>query len=142
LRAALAAISAGYVRPSLAVDGAELGLRWSPAPRPIVRLILVERNAETRDLKVEPATPQDAVEWAADLLREQRERLASLGGAAWRTALERVAEGERGILERSFHDLPTERLAIPASWDAPTSIEATARRLGIDGSPRPASPQG
>jgi hypothetical protein len=140
LRAGLARLSAGYVRPSLAVDAAELGLRWDLGARPIARLVLVERDADRSDLGTAPGSTHEAVEWAADLLREQRLRLGKLGGTRWREAIDRVADAERMLLERSFDGLPVHRLAIPAAWDAPTAVAASARWLGIDqgdGSGRP-----
>jgi hypothetical protein len=132
LRAWLATISAGYVRPSLAINGSELGSEWSPGARQIARLVLLERDADVSSLEAVSTSPQQAVEWAAELLLEQRTRLAAIGGTDWSVALDRVADVERGLLERSFDDRRVDRLAIPASWDAPTAVEATARRLGID----------
>jgi hypothetical protein len=132
LRAALARVSAGYVRPSLAVPGSELGLRWTPEARRIGRLVLIERDADRSSLDVTPASPTDAVDWAAQLLREQRVLLADLGGSAWRTAIATTAGVERAILERSFDGRPVERLSIPASWDAPTAVGSVSEWLGID----------
>ena len=132
LRAALARVSAGYVRPSLAVQASELGQRWTPEARRIGRLVLIERDADRSSLDVVPASPTDAVDWAAQLLREQRVRLADLGGTAWRTAIATTAGVERALLERSFDGRPVERLAIPANWDAPTAVGAVAERLGVD----------
>jgi hypothetical protein len=132
LRAGLARLSAGFVRPSLAVDGAELGQRWDPRDRPIARLVLIERHAVRSDLEAVSASPQEAVEWAAELLSEQRSRLAILGGGAWRLAIEQTAAVEHTILRRSFDGLPVDRIAIPGSWDAPTAVAATARWLGIE----------
>ena len=132
LRAALARVSAGYVRPSLAVKGSELGQHWNAEGRQIARLVLIERDAHRSDLGALSGTPIEAVEWAAELLKEQRRRLVDLGGTSWRTAIDRVADVERTVLERSFDGRPVDRLAIPASWDAPTAVEATARWLGID----------
>jgi hypothetical protein len=133
LRALMAAVSGGYVRPSLAVNGSELGLRWNPEARQIARLVLLERDADVSTLEAVATSAQQAVEWAGELLQEQRVRLADLGGPEWSAAIDRAAELEHGLLERSFADRPVARLAIPASWDAPTAVEATARLLGIDG---------
>lgn len=138
LRAALGRLSAGYVRPSLAVDGAELGLRWNPDGRSIARLILIERRAalgdvSRSDLDVTPGSTEQAVEWAAELLRDQRTKLAALGGPGWRAAIEGAADVERTLLARAFDGLPVEVVAIPGSWDAATAVAATARRLGIEG---------
>ena len=123
--------SAGFIRPSLAVDGSELGLRWKPECRPIVRLLLVERDAAQQELDALPASTQEAVEWAGQLLDEQRARLAALGGAEWAAAIEGVAAVEGSLLARAFVGLPVERIAIPGSWNAATAVAATARRLGI-----------
>ena len=132
LRAALARVSAGYVRPSLAVPGSELGLRWTPEAERIGRIVLIERDADRSSLDVEPALPSEAADWAAQLLREQRVRLADLGGTAWRNAIATTAGVERALLERSFAGRPVERLAIPASWDAPRAVGAVAEMLGVD----------
>jgi hypothetical protein len=132
LRAGLARLSAGYVRPSLAIDGAELGQRWNPEARPIARLVLVERDAAQSNLDVATGSTKQAIEWAAELLREQRTRLAILGGEAWHAAIEHAADIERRVLGQCFEGLPVDRVAIPGSWDAPTAVAATARWLGID----------
>jgi len=131
LRAGLARASSGFVRPSLAVDGSELGLRWRPNPRPIARLILVERDADAPQLDAVPASTEQALEWAGQLLHEQRARLASLGGAGWRAAIEQVAVVERSLLAQAFAGLPVERVAIPGSWNAAAAVAATAGLLGI-----------
>ena len=136
LRAVLASLSAGYVRPSLAIDAGELGRRWNPEARQIARLVLIERDAAGSDLEVASGSTEEAVDWAADLLREQRSRLGLLGGSAWITAIDRAASAERGILQHGFDGLSVDRLAIPGSWDAPTAVSATDRWLGID---RPAA---
>jgi len=131
LRAVLASLSAGYVRPSLAIDGGELGRRWNPEGRRISRMVLIERDAAGSDLEDASGSTEEAVDWAAELLREQRSRLALLGGSAWMTAIDRAASAERGILQRGLLGLRVDRLAIPGSWDAPTAIAATDRWLGI-----------
>ena len=132
LRAVLARLSVGYVRPSLAIDGAGLGLRWNPEARPIARLVLIERDAAQSDLDVASGSTEQAVEWGAELLRDQRSRLAILGGEAWRGAIERAAAADRDVLGQCFEGLPVDRLSIPGSWDAPTAIAATSRWLGIE----------
>jgi hypothetical protein len=132
LRAVLARLSAGYVRPSLAIDGVELGLRWNPERRPIARLVLIERNAAHSDLDIVSGSAEQAVGWAGELLHEQRARLAILGGAEWRTAIERAADVEHTVLVRTFDGLRVDRLAVPGSWDASTAVAATARWLGIE----------
>ena len=132
MRAALARVSAGYIRPSLAVPGSELGLRWAPEARQIGRLVLIERDADRSNLDAGPASPADAVDWAAQLLHEQRVRLADLGGTAWRRAVAATADVERVLLERSFDGRPVERLAVPGTWDAPRAVGAVAEWLGLD----------
>ena len=131
LRGVVATVSRGFVRPSLAVPAAALGRGQGSEPARIARIVLIERDADRSDLTTEPSTPEAAVDWAARLLGEQRERLARLGGSAWAEALERTADSERVLLGRAFAGIAVEHVAIPRAWDARTAVAATARWLSI-----------
>lgn len=131
IRGVVATASRGFVRPSLAVPAAVLGRGQGTEPARIARIVLIERGADRSDLATEPSTSEAAVDWAARLLGEQRERLARLGGSAWAEALERTAESERALLARAFAGIAVEHVAIPRAWDAPTAVAATARWLSI-----------
>ncbi len=131
LRGVVARASRGFVRPSLAVRAAELGTGQPNRPGSIDRIILIERDADRTALVSEPSSTEAALDWAAELLREQRERLVPLGGARWEDAVERTAAEERLILATAFAGVGVQRLAIPRAWDAATAVEATARLLSI-----------
>lgn len=131
VRGAVASASRGFIRPSLAVPAAALGSGQLSRPGSIDRIILIERDADRAALVTEPSSTEAAIDWAAELLREQRERLVRLGGSRWEAAIERTAAEERLILGGAFAGFHVERLAIPRAWDAATAIDATARLLGI-----------
>ena len=130
-RGLVSAVSRGFIRPSLAVDRAELGGSWRAEPLAIRRIVLVERAGASGTLLVEPGDGSMAVGWAADLLAEQRGRLGRAGGA-WPTALEEIGEQERAILDVAFVGLPVERVAVPPTWSAPAAVPALARHLGLE----------
>lgn len=129
LRRAVAALSFGYVRPSLAVAPAELGAAWSPGGLPFGSVVLVERSAAVTELDRTVADGAAAIEWATELLRDQRSRLRAVADEAWRESLDRVIELERATLARAFARASVELVRIPAAWDAPRAIEALDRLL-------------
>lgn len=131
IRGVVARASRGFVRPSLAVPTTALGAGQPAQPRPIGRIFLIERDAERHTLASAPASTENAVDWSAGLLREQRERLVRLGGPGWQEAVERTAEVERMILGRAFAGVGVERLAIPREWAAARAVDATGRLLGM-----------
>lgn len=131
IRGAVASASRGFIRPSLAVPAAALGTGQLSGPGSIDRIILIERDADRAALVTEPSSTEAAMDWAAELLREQRERLVRLGGSHWEAAIERTAAEERLILGGAFAGVHVERLAIPRAWDAATAVDATARLLSI-----------
>ena len=132
VRRSVATLTRGYVRPSLAVDGTELGGTWHPEPLPIRRIVLVERSSESDVLLVEPADREAAVAWAAELLGEQRARLGRAGGD-WFAALDGTWGLERAVLNEGFATSPVERISVPRRWDASTAVDAIARYLRLEG---------
>jgi len=135
LRGTVAAATGGFVRPSLAVQAAELGGAWRPGPLPAARIVLVERRTDAVALVVEPATMERAVDWARRVLVEQRERLAMIGGEAWRPALEAAARTELEILRAALAGTPVQAIAVPAGWSAAEGIARTAAALGLEPGP-------
>jgi hypothetical protein len=132
LRGALATATGGWVRPSLAVRPAELGGTWQPEPLRAARIALVERRADVAAVVVEPATPERAVDWAVQVLGEQRARLATIGGDAWRDLLEATAAAEADLLLAALTGTPVQSVTVPAGWPAAEGIAATATALGLE----------
>lgn len=133
LRAAVAILSRGFIRPSLAVDPAELGGTWRPEPVRAARIVLVERRPDVDAVRSVAAGVEQAVAWSREVIASQRERLAGLGGPGWRSSLEAAAEVETALLRRAFAGLAVESIAVPAGWPAPAAIAALARELRLEG---------
>jgi hypothetical protein len=134
LRGWMAGLSRGWVRPSLGVDRMELGGTWAPAGVSIGRVVIVERAGSAGSIDVSTALPAAAVKTAADLLEEQRRRLAVAAGAAWATRFAEVQAVESSILNEGLASITVERIVVPDRWAAGASISALARQLGLDDS--------
>ena len=132
LRRIVAALSGGYVRPSLAVDRSAIGSTWLPGPLSIDRIVLLERGPHAGELRTERATEQDAVAWAVRLLDEQRSRLEIERDAGWRVRLAAVIASEQGILAEAFAGRSIERIVVPTDRPARLAVDALARHLGFD----------
>jgi hypothetical protein len=130
----MAALSRGWVRPSLGVDRMELGGAWAPAGVPIGRVVIVERSGSAGSIDVSSALPAAAVDTAANLLEEQRRRLLIAAGAAWATRFAEVQAVELSILNEGLASIAIERIVVPDRWAAGASISALARQLGLDDS--------
>ena len=135
LRGVVATATGGFVRPSLAVDPGELGGTWEPEPVLATRIALVERRADAVTIAVEPATTERAVEWARQVLVEQRERLASIGGATWLPSLQATALAEADLLLAAMAGTPVNAVVVPAGWSAAEGIARTAAALGLEPGP-------
>jgi hypothetical protein len=131
LRKALAAATLDYVRPSLGIDREAIGARWVPGPLDIGRVVLLERSEAGGGLRVEAATVDDALGWAARLLAEQRARLRVADDAAWRGRLETVTAAERSILRTAFEGRIIQRLMVPREGGASEAVSAVAEQLGF-----------
>ena len=132
VRGAVAAVTRGFVRPSLAVEPGELGGTWQPEPLQATRIALVERRADVDALVVDPATTDRALDWAATVLAEQRARLVSVGGATWLPMLEATASAEAGLLRAAFAGIPVHAISMPAGWSAAEGVTRTAAALGLE----------
>ena len=131
-RRLVAALSRGFVRPSLAVDPEDLGRRWDPAPTRAARILLLERNPDVSDVQVVPANLDRALAWAERVLAEQRSRLLRLPDDEWAARLATTAVREREILASAIAGVPVHEVRIPANWEAPRAIATTARALGLE----------
>lgn len=131
-RRIVATITGGFVRPSLAVDPTELGGRWDPAPIPAARILLLARDPAVSGVQVVPADTDRALGWAADVLREQRSRLASLADPGWTARLDAVAALERDLLAQAITGIPVLEVRIPGAWEAARTIESTAGALALE----------
>lgn len=131
LRGLVARLSRGFVRPSLAVDATELGGTVQTAPRRPVRLILLDRR-DVSGLVQEEVSLESAVEMAAELLVEQRSRLASVGGPDWRSAIAAAAARESTTLGQAFASISITRLTLPRAWPAAEAVAAVAGGLGLE----------
>ncbi len=132
LRGVVSRLTGGFVRPSLAVDPAELGSPRSMGPRPPARVIMLDRRDGVTHLEERDASPEDAIAWAGELLTEQRAKLSRAGGEVWRTAIADVTVAEAAILSRAFGSVPIASVTVPRAWPAPRAVSAVARQLGLD----------
>jgi hypothetical protein len=135
VRGLISTLSRGYVRPSLAVDPAELGGPPASMTSRPTRLILLDRRDDLAEISDAAATVDDAVAWAADLLAEQRARLRALGGREWSAALQDVAAREADILRDAFAGVDCRRVSVPRAWGAPRAVSSTAVHLGFEAPP-------
>lgn len=129
-RGVVSELTRGFIRPSLAVDPAELGRRWDPAPARAARILLLERSPGAPDVAIAPSDAGRALDWAAEVLREQRSRLARVADAGWASRLSEVAARERETLGAAIDGVPVLEVRIPEAWGAQRAIAATATALG------------
>lgn len=131
LRKLLSAGTLGYVRPSLSVDRSAVGGHWVPGPIAIERVVLLERGVHVGGLRSDAATVDEAIDWAARLLSEQRGRIELGDDPAWRVRLRAVAARESEILATAFRDRSIQRLVVPRDRPANEAIAAVAEHLGL-----------
>jgi ABC-type uncharacterized transport system YnjBCD ATPase subunit len=130
-RAIVDRLTAGYVRPSLAVDPVEMGRSRELSSGVIRRVLLIEPRAPVMDLTV---TSGDMVALLADargLFESQRARLWNVAPAGWREATAHVAIEEERIIRSALDGLPFERVQMPTGWPPVRSVEALSGLLGI-----------
>jgi len=130
-RRAMAALSLGLVRPSLAVDPAELGRRWDPGPIPAARILLLGRDPSVRDVEIVMTDTHRALDWAEEVITEQRSKLTRVGDEAWSDRLRATSSREREILTAAIEGVAVHEVRIPDNWPAARAIEATARAIGL-----------
>jgi hypothetical protein len=134
-RGAIARISRGYVRPSLAIDAREMAL---PSDRQSIdaavslkRLLILEPRAPVRVLQVVPESLPSALSTTRQVFNLQRKRLSSIASSDWRSRLEETAELEESILAEAFDRLLLERVRIPSGWSATRAVDALADLVGV-----------
>jgi hypothetical protein len=123
-------MTAGFVRPSLAVDAAELDRAHEPGSGTISRVLVLEPRAPVRDLESIPEELSSAVSTARRVFELQRARLWSIAPPEWRALINEVAEIEEQILTAAFRRARLERVRIPAHWEPKRSIDALAAVVG------------
>jgi hypothetical protein len=138
-RAALVALrwvataSRGVVAPSLPLLWTALGSRGQlPGPVGVGRVVVVVRGDAGADITVTGLQPSDVVELAAEILGEQRTRLARVTGARWAEAARAAEAQERRTLATALGATPAERWTVPKRWTAPEAVGALAARLGVE----------
>ena len=121
-------VTAGYVRPSLAIaTSAVLGAVESEEA-PLARLVVLERTANLSRIEVQRIDSDAALATAAAVMEDQRRHLARLG-PAWSRRLEEVAVSERSVLADAIARVGAERVLIPNGWTAKASVDALWERL-------------
>ena len=131
-------LSRGYVRPSLAVDPADIGHASAVESVAIRRVLLLEPRAPALDIEVTAGDMTTLLSGARDVIESQRVRLWSVAPEGWREATTPIAAQEQEILRSAFDGLPFERVRIPAGWPPERSIDALAQLAGL--TPRPIVP--
>jgi hypothetical protein len=123
-------LTAGYVRPSLAIQAAELDPAHEPSSGRITRVIVLEPRAPVRDLESIPEELSSALSTARRVFELQRARLWSIAPSDWRLLIRETAEMEDRILTTAFRTARIERVRIPAHWEPKRSIDALAVLVG------------
>jgi hypothetical protein len=131
-RAAVRHATRGYVRPSLAVAPRDLGQTRPGDPRPVHRLVLVERSDAIDVLATSPVDAISVADTTDRLLERQRARLGVDGDPKWARALSAVRATERDVVLRAADAAEPQRLVIPGRWDAPRAVCALASALGLE----------
>lgn len=127
----VATVTRAFVRPSLAVDVAELGGQWDATPRRATRVVLIERSSEVTNVQIGSANAAAASTWAQAILAEQRAKLRRLDDAAWAARIEAAEVREAEILAEALAGIAIRHVRIPEGWPAARAIEATAGALQL-----------
>jgi hypothetical protein len=128
-------LTRGYVRPSLAVDLADMGHRPAVGTVAIRRVLLLEPRAAVVDMEVTTGDMTTMLAGAHDVIESQRARLWSVAPQGWREAAAPIAAQEQEILRSALNGLPFERVRIPAGWPPQRSIDALAQLIGLTSGP-------
>jgi hypothetical protein len=139
-RGVLDRLTAGYVRPSMAIDPRELG---APDPRPsapVERVLLLEPHAPGRALECESVEPRTALSTVHDVFDHQRARLWSISPPAWRSLINEVGAVEEQILTAAWRQVRLERVRIPVGWSPKQAVDALTELVEAEHGPRAAKP--
>ena len=122
----------GYVRPSLAVDGSELGPTAREAT--LGRVMVLERTTNPSTTTDTLAGGEETVELLRDVLREQRRHLGALG-PGWQSALDEAAAVEETVLSEALVSIPIQRLRLADGLTAPEAVDLVWDHLVRSSSP-------
>jgi hypothetical protein len=122
-------LTRGRIRPSLAVDIADLGRQVAP-PGPLGRIVLLKRVAGDQ-MRLRDATADEAVRDSIAALSEQRARLARVLPDQWHTELAATLEGEGRTLSAAFASVPVTAVEVPESSDPGDAVTGLADVLGL-----------
>lgn len=128
-------LTGGYVRPSLAVDPADMGHDRELRSALIRRVVLVEPRATVEHVEVTSVDMATLVSDTRHLFESQRARLWSVAPPGWRGALAPTGAQELDVLRSALDGLPCERVRMPAGWPPKRSIEALAQLIGMTSEP-------
>jgi hypothetical protein len=131
-------LTRGYVRPSLAVDLADMAHTRAVGSMAIRRVLLLEPRAPVVDMEVTTGDMTTLLAGAHDVIESQRARLWSVAPEGWREATAPIAAQEQEILRSALDGLPFERVRLPAGWPPQRSIDALAQLIGL--TPGPMAP--
>ena len=131
--ACLAAVTRGWVAPSLPLAWRDLGGVPLSEVAPTRRVVVIERGGAGghEALLVSPLASEAATVVAAAVIREQRSRLRQVLDAGWDTAFKAAEAAEDGVLRRALGGLPAQRWTVPAGYSAAEAVSELASRLGV-----------
>ena len=130
--ALLGTLTGGRLRPSLPLEHAALGPARRVSPRPLTRIVIVERDrSDDGRLRAEDVDVRHAVTVAQQLLERQRVRLLAVGSRELRDTIDRVVEDEATMLTAAFDGLDVLHLGVPGSWPAALAVETLAEVVGV-----------
>ena len=116
-------LTAGHVRPSLAIPANAVRGAVESAEAPLARFVVLERTANLSRIEVERVDVDAALATATAVIADQRRHLARLG-PAWSRHLDEVAMAERSTLAGAIARADATRVRIPDGWTAEASVEA------------------
>ena len=122
--------SAGRVAPSMALPVEVLGAPMT-GRLPLRRVVLLARVEGADGPRLADATAEHALARVAEVLTEQRSRLAATFGPSIRPALASSAQAEAAILAAAFASVPIVAIDLPSVMDAPTAVRSLAGLLGL-----------
>lgn len=121
-------LTRGYVAPPVRIQATELGA-YARAPLPTKRVFLVEREGGVEELTTTAADTETAVQFALQLLDEQRARLCEGTGSDWVQKLSDARQREEKTLRSALEGIAVRQIAVPKSWNAVRAIDALAELL-------------
>ncbi len=124
-------LSRGAIAPALAVSASVFGQASAPDPAPVRRIVLLERASGPGSLRTEPATAEEAVRLALELLRGQREHVVLAAGNSWRDGLRAVEAGEERLLTVAFGGVSVRRIIVPSPLEG-SAMTSLGLAVGLE----------